>query len=96
MLGAAGGTLTGRGNARAASPDGKTFRLVRERPVESGFDLLVASGGPAGAVAAVSAARAGAKVLLIEATGCLGGMGPSGLVCSFDSCSLMGDPNGAR
>ena len=60
------------------------FRLVREIPVEAGYDLLVAGGGPAGVAAAVSAARSGAKVLLIEATGCLGGMGTSGLVCSFD------------
>ena len=70
------------GNAAEAAPG--TFRLVREIPVQSGYDLLVAGGGPAGVAAAVSAARAGAKVLLIEATGCLGGMGTSGLVSSFD------------
>jgi hypothetical protein len=84
VLGAAGGACLATDKAHAASTDGKTFRLVREIPVESGFDLLVAGGGPAGVAAAVSAARAGAKVLLIEATGCLGGMGTSGLVCSFD------------
>lgn len=36
-------------------------------------DVLVAGGGPAGVCAAVSAARAGAKVLLAERFGCLGG-----------------------
>ena len=30
-----------------------TFRLVREIPVQSGYDLLVAGGGPAGVAAAV-------------------------------------------
>jgi hypothetical protein len=34
------------------------------------------------------AARLGAKALLVEATGCLGGMGTSGLVTAFDP---MGD-----
>jgi CBS domain containing-hemolysin-like protein len=34
--------------------------------------------------AAICAARQGAKVVLIEATGCLGGMGTSGLVTIED------------
>ncbi len=62
----------------------ETFRLAREIPVEAEFDLVVAGGGPAGTAAAVCAARLGAKVLLVEATGCLGGMGTSGLVTEFD------------
>jgi hypothetical protein len=36
-------------------------------------DVVVAGGGPAGVCAAVSAARAGAKVMLVERFGCLGG-----------------------
>ena len=36
-------------------------------------DVLVCGGGPAGVCAAVSAARAGAKVVLVERFGCLGG-----------------------
>ena len=62
----------------------KTYRFTREIPAEEGFDLVVAGGGPAGTAAAVCAARLGAKVLLVEATGCLGGMGTSGLVTAFD------------
>ncbi|MFW6155020.1 MAG: FAD-dependent oxidoreductase [Planctomycetota bacterium] len=62
----------------------KTYTLHREIPVEDGCDLVVAGGGPAGTAAAVCAARLGAKVLLLEATGCLGGMGTSGLVTAFD------------
>jgi flavin-dependent dehydrogenase len=65
-----------------------TYRLQREIPVDVPYELVVAGGGPAGVAAAVCAARLGAKVLLVEATGCLGGMGTSGLVTAFDP---MGD-----
>ena len=65
----------------------KPFRLVRDIPVEDEYDILVAGGGPAGAAAAVCAARLGAKVLLAESTGCMGGMGTSGLVTAFDPMS---------
>jgi hypothetical protein len=61
-----------------------TYTLKREIPVGNSYDLVVAGGGPGGAAAAICAARLGAKVLLVEATGCLGGMGTSGLVCAFD------------
>jgi len=61
-----------------------TFTLTRTMPVETGYDLVVCGGGPAGAAAAISAGRLGRRVLLVEATGCLGGMGTSGLVTAFD------------
>ena len=64
-----------------------TYKLTREIPVDESFDILVAGGGPAGTAAAVCAARLGAKVLLAEATGCLGGMGTSGLVSTFGPVS---------
>nr|MBP7566166.1 FAD-dependent oxidoreductase [Burkholderiaceae bacterium] len=64
-----------------------TYTLQRQIPAESGYDLVVAGGGPAGTAAAVCAARQGLKVLLVEATGCLGGMGTSGLVASFGPVS---------
>lgn len=62
----------------------ETYRLQRDIPVEDGYDLVVAGGGPAGAAAAICAARLGARVLLVEALGCLGGTGTSGLVTAFD------------
>jgi hypothetical protein len=65
----------------------KTFALHRSIPVEEGYDVVVAGGGPAGAAAAICAGRLGAKVLLVESTGCLGGMGTSGLVTAFDPMS---------
>ncbi len=46
-------------------------------------DILVAGGGPAGMAAAVTAARQGKKVLLIEAMGALGGLGTLGRVPMF-------------
>ena len=64
-----------------------TYKLTREIPLDESYDVLVAGGGPAGTAAAVSAARLGAKVLLVEATGCLGGMGTAGLVSTFGPVS---------
>ncbi|RAV02323.1 FAD-dependent oxidoreductase [Paenibacillus sp. YN15] len=52
----------------------------RTIPLQEEWDVLVIGGGPAGCAAAISAAREGARTLLIEATGALGGMGTSGLV----------------
>src|SRR5512146_3282009 len=52
----------------------------RTIPLEDGFDVLVAGGGPAGCTAAAAAAREGARTLLVESTGCLGGMGTAGLL----------------
>lgn len=46
-------------------------------------DVVVCGGGPAGIGAALSAARNGAKTVLIERYGFLGGMGTAGLVSSF-------------
>lgn len=50
-------------------------------------DVIVVGGGPAGCAAAAAAAREGAKTLLIERAGALGGMGTLGLVpwfCGYD------------
>lgn len=65
----------------------ENFTLTRSIPVEDGFDVLVAGGGPAGVAAAVAAGRLGRKVLLIEAMDCLGGMGTSGMVAAFGPMS---------
>ena len=50
-------------------------------------DVMVIGGGPAGVTAAVAAARHGKKVLLVEATGALGGLGTTGMVPAFATFS---------
>lgn len=61
-----------------------TFRLPAEEiAVSHEVDVLVAGGGPAGVAAAISAARSGARTLLIEQRGFLGGMGTVALVPAF-------------
>lgn len=62
--------------------------ILKERSLvlNDSFEVIVIGGGPSGCTAATAAAREGAKTLLVEATGCLGGMGTSGLVpawCPF-------------
>lgn len=47
---------------------------ARRTPIIADVDVAVVGAGPAGIGAAVAAARAGAKVLLIEQHGCVGGM----------------------
>lgn len=48
-------------------------------PVWGEYDVVVAGGGTAGAPAAISAARAGANVLVIEMLGLLGGTSTNGI-----------------
>jgi hypothetical protein len=56
---------------------------AQEIPVVSSADVVVCGGGPAGFAAAVSAARKGASVTLIESQGCLGGIWTCGLLVSL-------------
>ena len=55
----------------------------RALPVFGEFDVVVVGGGPAGIAASVSAARHGARTLLVERYGFLGGMGTAGGVTNF-------------
>lgn len=55
----------------------------KELEIRHEADLCVIGGGPAGVSAAVTAARMGKKVLLLEAMTALGGLGTLGLVPMF-------------
>ena len=68
------------------------FEPARSLPVYGEFDVVVIGGGPAGLAASASAARHGAKVLLVERYGFLGGMGTAGGVTNF--AGLYGRKNG--
>jgi hypothetical protein len=52
----------------------------RDTAVAGDYDAVVCGGGPAGAAAAISAARRGARVCVLEAHGALGGIWTSGLL----------------
>src|SRR5207248_8504252 len=54
-------------------------------------DVLVVGGGPAGQAAAVAAARAGARVTLLERYGYLGGLASGGMVLVLDDMCAEGE-----
>lgn len=65
---------------------------ARQTPVWGEYDVVVLGGGPAGMAAAVAAARAGRKTLLVERYGFLGGMGTAAGVTNF--CGLHANVHG--
>ena len=81
---AAGGTLFAASDARGARSS-----------VAGSADVIVAGGGPAGISAAVSFARRGKRVILLETHGCLGGIWTSDRIGGWkpeqDGIPSMGD-----
>lgn len=60
-------------------------------PVLDEVDVLVAGGGVSGVAAATSAARAGARTLLVERMGYLGGVATAALMTSMCNRMMSGD-----
>ena len=65
---------------------GEILEPPRTTPIALQADVVVVGGGPAGIAAAVAAARAGARALLVERYGFLGGAGTAAGVTNF--CGL--------
>jgi FAD dependent oxidoreductase len=65
---------------------------ARHVPLYGEYEVAVLGGGPAGITAAVAAARAGRRTLLIERYGFLGGMGTAAGVTNF--CGLHANVHG--
>ncbi len=64
---------------------------ARETPISGKFDVIAVGGGLSGVSAAVAAARAGAKVALLERSGMLGGVATSGLMASMTNFFFTSD-----
>jgi hypothetical protein len=76
--------FTDRVPAEERTPLGAWRESARDIPVWGRCDVLVVGGGPSGTAAAVSAARAGADVVLLERYNHLGGLSTGGLVIWID------------
>lgn len=63
---------------------GTISESARSIPVIGDYDVIVAGGGPAGWAAAVAAGRSGARAVLVERYGYLGGMATGALVILLD------------
>jgi hypothetical protein len=68
-------------SAKSITESARKLKVVRE------VDVVVVGGGPGGVASAVSAARNGAKTVLIERYGHLGGMATGGLINIFPNLS---------
>lgn len=76
------------GGLFAAAAGGEAFADARRPPLRA--EVCVAGGGPAGFVAAIAAARHGAKVTLVETFGFPGGMATAGLVGPISKFNFCG------
>ena len=70
--------------------DNQIIESPRILDIREQYDVIVCGGGPAGVGAALAAGREGAKTLLIEQYGMLGGVWTAGLLNPFFECMGRG------
>ena len=68
----------------------KFITQTKEVPVVGEYDVVVCGGGPGGIIAAIAAARGGARTALVERYGFLGGMATAGLVAPISVFNYNG------
>lgn len=69
----------------------KDLEFKRTAALAGSYDVVVCGGGPAGFIAAISAARSGARTAIVEQYGFLGGMATTGLVTPLSVFTYNGE-----
>lgn len=75
---------------------GGYWEPAREVPVVRDVDVIVVGGGPAGLAAAIAAARAGAKTVLVERFGYLGGTATASLMACINGFRNQVEPDSTQ
>lgn len=68
----------------------KDFVQTKTVPVVAEYDVVVCGGGPSGIIAAIAAARGGARTAIVERYGFFGGMATAGLVAPISVFNYNG------
>lgn len=77
------GEALGRAAANAPAAGPAAFKPSARLPFWGECDVVVVGGGTSGSPAAIAAARAGARVLLVEYLQVLGGVGTDGMILGY-------------
>jgi len=72
------------------------YEPARELPITREVDVLVIGGGPAGLVAAIAAARNGARTTLVEQFGYLGGTATASLMANINGFRNQVEPDATQ
>ena len=74
-----------------AVTDEESRKIRRIAPLVGEYDVVVVGGGPAGFIAAIAAARQGAKTAIIERYGFFGGMATIGYIAPISVYALKNE-----